>query len=67
MMMKFYYFTINKEALHMAVELENAEFVKLLISCKQTDPNILTIFIFKNLIELKINVFNDVSKIFIFK
>lgn len=31
----------------MAVELENAELAKLLISCKQTDPNILTIFILK--------------------
>ncbi len=43
--MKFFYF-FDKTALYLAIEKENIEIVKLLLSNEKLDINIINIFIF---------------------
>ena len=47
----FMYLIINKTSLYLAVENENIEIIKLLLSNDKVDPNIPTIFNFVSFIK----------------
>lgn len=44
--MKFYYLIFNRTPLHIAIEKDNAEIIKLLVENEQFDPNIKYISLF---------------------
>lgn len=41
--MKFWFFLFYKASIHLAIEKQNTEIVKLLLSCKTIDVNIVSI------------------------
>lgn len=53
--MKFYYLILNRTPLHIAIEKDNAEIIKLLVENEQFDPNIKYISLFFVLSRFKFN------------